>query len=1055
MTDPAPVCRTCAAPRDANSARCGQCGREYDTTVQPPVHRPLADESDMTERGRAFLASSLGPEWIIGEQVGRGGFASVYAAWDVRLKRHVAIKTLRADRFSTPEALERFRREAHIVARLQHPNIVPLYSFGEVDDLVFLVMPLIRGDDLALTLRREGRASVQETCRVVSAVAGALGAAHREGIVHRDIKPANIMLEGSERHVVVMDFGISKSLGSGEHTLTNVGMALGTPDYMSPEQASGDRDLDPRSDQYSLALVALEMLATNAAEGKAAAPVWTGMRGRPPALADLRPELPRGLSAVLQRALSSEPDARYATIAQFAAALLDASKDEPTPTGAARRSPVGHGTIRSRPTVRGTRAALYAIAGIVVFAVLGIATLRASRDPTPDPRLIAIVPLEPASELLRATARELTDALERNLDGAGPLRSLRTPQGGVTLTTARPDAIQLARANGAALALTGELLPNGPDSVRLRVVVTEVSSGQPLGEVEASASALRPGALSDHLTVDVLRLLASRFEIAALRDATIPRTSIGALKAYLRGEYFYRRADFDSAVVAYERAVTLDSTLALGWLRLGMIEIHTGQRRSDRRPANIASSLNRGLSPRDSLLIVIDSLYSAASDSAGNGILFCGPLQSIDCGSSEGKAEGVAVRLAAVFQTFPVDQQLHVLQVESNDRWQSVARHATGILDGGRTAVWVTDSGFMPLVRLAIRSELIGGQRAMARRLLIKVDSMNPPAEAYVRESHDLLLQMLDTSGSRALRTSDAIGRVSAGALGNALNWLLPVRDSTESTVLLARPLAARDSTERWPLVFRLAERGHLREALAHYRRGGHDNARVLPFLRLMATVGIVARDSLCRDETNDADGGGWFALAECRDSVRLQETLSAAIQRLQRSGSPAERRTAEYDVAVARGLLALARADTGAATRYLLASQDSVCESCRWVLLAKARLLSRAGRTHDALNVLLRAPWHGPLANDESVVPPVQVLLRLERAKLFEEQFKGERMKNPDVARNWGFFGITALDDYHFVAQIWQNADPELQPFVREAREGRQRLEALDPPEWAMPGRR
>src|SRR5216117_4272664 len=196
------------------------------------------------------LSQALGSSFTLDGEIGRGGMGVVYHARDERLKRAVAVKVLPPELAFREEIRMRFLREAETAARLSHPHIVPIHSVGEgPDGLVYFVMAYVDGESLAARLKRRGRLPAEEARRVMIETADALGAAHAVGIIHRDVKPDNILLEGSRGRVVVTDFGIAKALSSATGgTLTATGVAIGTPHFMSPEQAAGDREIDGRSD---------------------------------------------------------------------------------------------------------------------------------------------------------------------------------------------------------------------------------------------------------------------------------------------------------------------------------------------------------------------------------------------------------------------------------------------------------------------------------------------------------------------------------------------------------------------------------------------------------------------------------------------------------------------------------------------------------------------------------------------------------------------------------------------------------------------------------------
>ena len=264
------------------------------------------------------LSQALGSSYTLEGEIGRGGMGVVFNARDERLKRQVAVKVLPPELAFREEIRLRFVREAETAARLSHPHIVPIYSVGESPDgLVYFVMAYVDGESLGAKLKRRGRLPPDESRRIMQETADALGAAHAFGIIHRDVKPDNILLEGSRGRVVVTDFGIAKALSSttGGATLTATGVAIGTPHYMSPEQAAGDREIDGRSDIYSLGVVAYQMLA---GELPFQAPTVPGIlmkhiTERAPLVTDRRPEVPDDLAACVMRSLEKDPEDRWPT----------------------------------------------------------------------------------------------------------------------------------------------------------------------------------------------------------------------------------------------------------------------------------------------------------------------------------------------------------------------------------------------------------------------------------------------------------------------------------------------------------------------------------------------------------------------------------------------------------------------------------------------------------------------------------------------------------------------------------------------------------------------
>jgi serine/threonine protein kinase/WD40 repeat protein len=266
------------------------------------------------------MTVALSDRYAIERELGRGGMANVYLALDLRLNRRVALKVLRPE-LAAMLGKERFLREVQIAAQLSHPHILPLHDSGEAESQLFYAMPYVDGGSLRERLDRDSQLSLEETLRIAQAVGSALDYAHRQGVVHRDIKPENILLHGDEP--LVADFGVALALSSaGGERLTETGFSLGTPAYMSPEQATGGRRLDGRSDQYSLACVIYEMLAGEPPyTGPSAQAIIAKRFSEPiPHVSVLR-AVPAGVEAAIMRALSKSPADRFATVGEFSKAL--------------------------------------------------------------------------------------------------------------------------------------------------------------------------------------------------------------------------------------------------------------------------------------------------------------------------------------------------------------------------------------------------------------------------------------------------------------------------------------------------------------------------------------------------------------------------------------------------------------------------------------------------------------------------------------------------------------------------------------------------------------
>ena len=318
MTSATRACPSCATPLPAEAQFCFTCGKA--TPTEPGVpSRTLATGAVEVSRVKKALAGRYRIERVLGE----GGMATVYLATDERHHRKVAVKVMRPELAATLGS-ERFLREVEIAAQLSHPHILPMYDSGESDGLLYYVMPHVDGESLNARLKRESQLPVDEAVRLAGEVAEALEYAHQHGIIHRDIKPANILLQSG--HALVADFGIARALGKEGDVLTATGIAVGTPHYMSPEQGSGGREVDARTDVYAVGAVLYEMLAGE--------PPFTGpnpqtilaraLTESPRTLTATRQGLPPQLDQVVARALAKNPADRPASASALRAALTSA-----------------------------------------------------------------------------------------------------------------------------------------------------------------------------------------------------------------------------------------------------------------------------------------------------------------------------------------------------------------------------------------------------------------------------------------------------------------------------------------------------------------------------------------------------------------------------------------------------------------------------------------------------------------------------------------------------------------------------------------------------------
>lgn len=346
----------------------------HDGMAKDFLERPAAEgltdalEARPPYEQAATIAKALDGRYMIEREIARGGMATVFLARDLKHDRLVAIKVLR-DEVAAVVGAERFLEEIRVTALLQHPHILPLFDSGSVGGLLWYVMPFAEGETLRSRLEREGPLPVDETVRLAHEMADALEHAHGHGIIHRDVKPENVLLQGG--HALVADFGIALALErAGGERLTRTGLTLGTPQYMAPEQATGERALDVRVDVYALGAVVYEMLTGEPpfAAGSRQAIFHRILHDPPPALLGRRPNLSSSIDAAVRRALAKRPSERFHTAASFAAALAAAPNETPPATTAVASGPRETPATRSNAVRVGVYAAL---AGIGVGLVSG------------------------------------------------------------------------------------------------------------------------------------------------------------------------------------------------------------------------------------------------------------------------------------------------------------------------------------------------------------------------------------------------------------------------------------------------------------------------------------------------------------------------------------------------------------------------------------------------------------------------------------------------------------------------------------------------------------
>src|SRR3954468_9830307 len=444
----------------------------------------------------ARVQAALGDGYRVERELGGGGMSKLFIATERTLHRQVVIKLL-PPQFTSEVSAARFEQEIQVAARLQHPNILPVLSAGARDDLLYYIMPYVPGESLRHRLTRDQRLPIGPTARMLEEIADALAYAHAEGVVHRDIKPENILLEGA--HAVLTDFGIARALAAaGGDRLTETGVVVGTPAYMSPEQAAGDRHVDAQADIYALAIVGYEMLSGMLPfEGATARAIMAArLTAAPRPLRAVRPDVPPELAAAVDRALAHEPARRFSTAAEF-------------------RDAIGHGVPAQRRPVR--RATVIAAGGILALLAAGAVVATRGGSAALNANLVAVAPFDVFDPKLTVWHEGLVDIMSRNLDGAGPLHSV-SPTLVVRKWSGRADpvsAASLARRTGARLALYGQVVAGRADSIRLTATLRDAGSGQPVADFELRGQATAMDLMTDSLTVALLRELGKTRSIGA------------------------------------------------------------------------------------------------------------------------------------------------------------------------------------------------------------------------------------------------------------------------------------------------------------------------------------------------------------------------------------------------------------------------------------------------------------------------------------------------------------------------------------------------------------
>jgi serine/threonine-protein kinase len=757
------------------------------------------------------LQQALAGRYRLQRELGRGGMATVYLAHDLKHDRQVALKVLHPELAATLGP-ERFQREIRTTARLQHPHILPVLDSGEAAGQLWYTMPFVPGESLRSLLRREGQLPVDVAVELTHQAALALAYAHREGVVHRDLKPENILL--SEGQALVADFGVAKAVSApGEGPLTETGMALGTPAYMSPEQATGGH-IDGRTDVYALGCVLYEMLAGEPAfSGPTAQAILAKRVLEPvPHVRTLRDSVSDTLDRALAKALAKSPADRFSTAEEFGRALQE-SVATPALTAPVASVP-GLSRASPPPDKAGVRRRVPVVATALILGFLiGLGVLFAWRqshgrgETRAGSKVIAVIPFESVGDSADGYfADGVTDEVRTKLAQIANLDVIARGSSADYRGTTKPPR-QIARELGADYLLTATVRWNKaagqPSRVRVTAELVDASSDQtPRTKWGQNFDA----ALSDVFQVqaDIASQVAGALDIAlgdsARRSlAARPTRNLDAYDAYLRGKEKFgdiSPANLHAAEADFQRAVSLDSAFASAWAALS--SVHLLLFRLGGSQVRDAEAAKREVERAAALAPDLPEVYVTK-----------GTYQDF-----QGDLEGALRTYEAGLRTAPNNGELlgRIAEVKAE---LGKSEQALGYLQRASRL----DPRSPALAVARFRTYFVLRRYADAQAAMDTARALVPPSLSLIHEQAWLRAAMGDRPGARqafglAHQIADSSAVVAYVALREDLLWLLD--DAEQRRLLRLTPADLDGGRADWALAL----------AQTYYRRGERAMAR-------------------------------------------------------------------------------------------------------------------------------------------------------------------------------------------------------------------------------------